>query len=519
MVRSAHRPKDSSPRPYVIRESLPCLLDESTSISSADEALECSPGPSCSIWTRVRAEGTHFLEDIVEAFESPQKDHDMSADNTRLSAVQLRRDIRRCYAASHPFIQCAAALYDLLLWKNPLATLLLMLVFFYSLYRGWLASLLIALFWLQLSLNYLKSNKNIDIGLNFLPRKDIPMPKFDITGAQVIYEVAKVGQRLLSLAAGFLEKLEALLTWRDPEVTKIFYGLLVYWLAWSLAFTTGTCIGWCVAALGVRIFLTTFLFKKFPLLRYRLDTYGYFYRNLPLKQKSLRPAISEHKSIPKIFTESPSAAGSLHSLQSRLHTPRRSICNGEIFQSKMGSNFDLNQLSTVNVLEPGLRKKSSISPMPSPQAPSKPVIFHASSEDAGLSSLEDDDSLSNGSDPMLDNVIAFRSCVLNDKEKRFPKGISQGILYLTDRALVFKQKGKAEHPAPLLVVEDIKSVRKISILRTLSLLAGTRKSIEIVVSGRSKPVQFIGVAKRDDFVMRLEVVCRTRNSSTIFHDE
>ncbi|CAJ0574546.1 unnamed protein product, partial [Mesorhabditis spiculigera] len=86
------------------------------------------------------------------------------------------------------------------------------------------------------------------------------------------------------------------------------------------------------------------------------------------------------------------------------------------------------------------------------------------------------------------------------------------------RALVFKQKGKAEHPAPLLVVEDIKSVRKISILRTLSLLAGTRKSIEIVVSGRSKPVQFIGVAKRDDFVMRLEVVCRTRNSSTIFHD-
>ncbi|CAJ0570129.1 unnamed protein product, partial [Mesorhabditis spiculigera] len=309
MVRSAHRPKDSSPRPYVIRESLPCLPDESTSISSADEALECSPGPSCSIWMRVRAEGTHFLEDIVEAFESPQKDHDMSGDNTRLSAVQLRRDIRRCYAASHPFIQCAAALYDLLLWKNPLATLLLMLVFFYSLYRGWLASLLIALFWLQLSLNYLKSKKNIDIGLNFLPRKDISMPKFDITGAQVIYEVAKVGQRLLSLAAGFLEKLEALLTWRDPEVTKIFYGLLVYWLAWSLAFTTGTCIGWCVAALGVRIFLTTFLFKKFPLLRYRLDTYGYFYRNLPLKQKSLRPAISENKSIPKIFTESPDDDG------------------------------------------------------------------------------------------------------------------------------------------------------------------------------------------------------------------
>ncbi|CAJ0574571.1 unnamed protein product, partial [Mesorhabditis spiculigera] len=83
-----------------------------------------------------------------------------------------------------------------------------------------------------------------------------------------------------------------------------------------------------------------------------------------------------------------------------------------------------------------------------------------------------------------------------DKEKRFPKGISQGILYLTDRTLVFKQKGKAEHPAPLLVVEDIKSVRKISILRTLLLLAGTRKSIEIVVSGRSKPVQFIGGGRR-----------------------
>lgn len=35
--------------------------------------------------------------------------------------------------------------------------------------------------------------------------------------------------------------------------------------------------------LGVRIFITTYLFHRFPRLRKRLDTYGWFYRNLPVK--------------------------------------------------------------------------------------------------------------------------------------------------------------------------------------------------------------------------------------------
>ena len=49
---------------------------------------------------------------------------------------------------------------------------------------------------------------------------------------------------------------------------------------------------------------------------------------------------------------------------------------------------------------------------------------------------------------------------------------------------------------------------QIQSLRSLSVLTGTRKSIEIMIAERRKPLQFVGLAKRDEFVTRLEVMIR-----------
>ena len=49
---------------------------------------------------------------------------------------------------------------------------------------------------------------------------------------------------------------------------------------------------------------------------------------------------------------------------------------------------------------------------------------------------------------------------------------------------------------------------QIQSLRSLSVLTGTRKSIELTVAERKKPLQFVGLAKRDEFVTRLEVMIR-----------
>ncbi|CAJ0933009.1 unnamed protein product, partial [Mesorhabditis belari] len=494
---------DASPRPYKRRTKSPFKLgaDESTSISSIDEQNDCTNEPSTSVWSQVRKEGRNILDDIVEAFETPRGEEARLLEGTRLSALQLRKDIRRCYAAMHPFIQCAAALYDLLLWKNPLSTLLLMLVFFYSLYRGWLASLLIALIYLQFSLNYLKAKHKIDIGLNFLPRKDVPMPKFDLTGAQVIYEVAKIGQHLLGFAADFLEKLNALVTWKDFKVSRVFFGLLIYWLFWSLLFNTGTCIGWCVAALGIRIFFTTFLFEKFPRLRNRLDTFGYFYRNLPIKKKLKDERRDDFESITTSTTTRASSSQlrdsnrNLYTSDSRLNSQQKAVSTNEI-------DFDSKANSTLTHSTTSVFSSSTMNRPPLTQQKSVPILRLESE-----SSKENDEESLENEDPMIDNVISLRSCVLHDKEKRFPKGITHGNLYLTDRAIIFKQRGKDEELL-LVMLEDLRIVKKISSLNTLTLMAKTRKSIEIEADGRRKPLQFIGVGNRDEFVKRLENASR-----------
>ncbi|EYC18752.1 hypothetical protein Y032_0026g1347 [Ancylostoma ceylanicum] len=126
-----------------------------------------------------------------------------------------------------------------------------------------------------------------------------------------------------------------------------------------------------------------------------------------------------------------------------------------------------------------------------------------------MSFYSNDDEESVHEDPMIENVLAYRSCVMNDKERTFPKGISSGILYLTESALIYRAKSITDDRAPtIMLFADVISVKKIQSLRTMGLLAGTRKSLEITMEGRKKPLQFIGLAQRDDFFFRIQSVCQ-----------
>ncbi|KAK5976107.1 GRAM domain-containing protein [Trichostrongylus colubriformis] len=553
---------------------------ENASISST-ETSEADVQESW--WNWMSNELKWFLYDIAEAFEAPPSSEvkQPKADNQKLSAIALRRDLKRCYSFLHPLIEVGAAIYDTLLWKNPMHTLLLVLVYTYSIVRGWTASLVLLLLWTQLSLNYLKASKNVDIGLNFLPRKEVAMPKFDITGAQLIFDVAKFAQRLLNFAANFLEKLHSLLTWKDRHVTFVFYCLVIYWLALSMIFNTGTCLGMCGLTLGVRIFITTYLFHRFPRLRKRLDTYGWFYRNLPVKGTRYGSPVLVSGTEP-LMTLASRAASPI---------PRRSLNPNGVFTSRLGSNFNLDttgsQLSlnsrrnssmqnlvhkgsmqnlTNNqnfkgsydalndqsvtptqvqwgfsgpqseslTIEPSIntfinrpKRSMGISPLVTiEQSSPNPPVDPSTSDSTPRIEEDDEEGTINSSttsifsedddeeakiiheDQMIDNILAYRSCVLNDKERTFPKGISSGIIYLTECALIYRTKSTSNDHAPLILLfADIISIKKIRSLRTVGLLTGTRKSLEIRMEGRRKPLQFIGLAQRDDFFSRIQIVC------------
>ncbi|ETN80374.1 hypothetical protein NECAME_09215 [Necator americanus] len=591
----------ASPKPLVLRQHNPyskcCFELENVSISSTDTEGE----PAESLFGRLSNEVKWFLYDIAEAFEAQyEQPKPTTTENQRLSAIALRRDLKRCYSFLHPLVEVGAALYDTLLWKNPINTLLLALVYSYSIVRGWTASLVLLLLWTQLSLNYLKATKNIDIGLYFLPRKEVAMPKFDITGAQLIFDVAKFAQKLLNFSANLLEKWHSLLTWRDVNVTLVFYCLVIYWLALSMIFNTGTCLGMCGLTIGVRIFITTYLFHRFPRLRKRLDTYGWFYRNLPVKtmregsptliatidglpataSKTNSPMPRRSLNVNGLFTSrlgsnfNLDTTGSQHSLLSQKRgsafslynlVPRGSLSNiqanlkarfililDHIYSTKRvlnGSTDCLSERASPTVSQPRTQwlnnngnvesfdcnaipsntraSRPGISPLAvkatSPSPPQDPPPCETTSlgteEDeltessSSLSTYTSGDEESVHED-LIGNVLAYRSCVMNDKERSFPKGISSGILYLTESALIYRTKSTHDDRTPtVMLFADIISIQS---LRTMGLLAGTRKSLEIILEGKKKPLQFIGLAQRDDFFGRIESVCERMDARIHF---
>ncbi|GMS95649.1 hypothetical protein PENTCL1PPCAC_17824 [Pristionchus entomophagus] len=392
-----------------------------------------------------------FILDVIDAFERKEVSVVEGEDGelvklydpkTSLSVVQLRKDLKRLLSASRPLLEAAAAGLDLLMWVNPVATLLLVLVYMYSIWTGYVWALFFKLLLLQLTLNYFKAIHNVDIGLYFLPRKEIPMPKLDMSSGQLLIDLAKIAQWGVKFAADVLEKFESLFTWKRPDVTFHFYLLCVYWLMWSLCFSIGTCFGACGMTFGIRLFFTTYLFEKFPRLRYRLDTYGYFYRNLPIKSGDIatRPHSTDSRSFP-----------------SSSSTARKSDDNGNIRRHRSLDPINFSPRST------------SISDIES------------------IESLEEED--------IIEDVLDHRRCIMIEKGSSNKASIS-GTLHLTPHALVFRSHlGEDER---MIILEEIVSIRQVNGVRTLSILTGSRKGLEIELEDREK-TSFIGISRRDEF--------------------
>ncbi len=56
-------------------------------------------------------------------------------------------------------METLAGLGDLVLWKSPPATLAIFAIYMYGLYKGWLVTLALLLILLQLSVNYIASQR------------------------------------------------------------------------------------------------------------------------------------------------------------------------------------------------------------------------------------------------------------------------------------------------------------------------------------------------------------------------
>uniref|UniRef100_A0A1I7TDS0 Uncharacterized protein n=1 Tax=Caenorhabditis tropicalis TaxID=1561998 RepID=A0A1I7TDS0_9PELO len=98
MVRGGPQIRTSSPRPLILHNHSKWRNDESSSISSADSALdELLPNENRK-WEWLRKEAKSFVDDVINAFETGTPGELSAQQETeKLSAVQLRKDIKRFY--------------------------------------------------------------------------------------------------------------------------------------------------------------------------------------------------------------------------------------------------------------------------------------------------------------------------------------------------------------------------------------------------------------------------------------
>ena len=144
--------------------------------------------------------------------------------------------------------------------------------------------------------------RKIDIGLRFLPKKEVPLPAFDFSGLQLVFEAARRVQILITLCADCLEKLRLLFMWEKPDVTLRFVFFVSFFLLLSLVTNINNYIivvgksiekwtSFIVVCLGFMIvckmFLMTRMYYRFPKTRLMFDIAHYFYRNTPTESEKL----------------------------------------------------------------------------------------------------------------------------------------------------------------------------------------------------------------------------------------
>ncbi|KAH7718361.1 Protein Y77E11A.12 a [Aphelenchoides avenae] len=262
-IPAAHLARDSSPLPFGrlpqpkqatcgaslevpslrLSRSTGNLLDgQHTPLSSGDEHEP--PVTVRPRWDHFRDRLLLFYADVRGALAETNDNSNLSKGNhsTKLSAYILRRDIKRCLSESHPYAEFVAGVREILIWRNPIASMAMFFVYMYCLFRGWLLPTFLFLVLLQLTFNYIRTQKGIDLGLCLLPRRETPMPRVELSGAQLVFEVARRAQILLTFLADLLEKTKALFTWEHPDVSRKFFMVILAFFLASAVFPNGVLL-------------------------------------------------------------------------------------------------------------------------------------------------------------------------------------------------------------------------------------------------------------------------------------
>ncbi|XP_076468693.1 GRAM domain-containing protein 4-like isoform X2 [Babylonia areolata] len=387
------------------------------------------------MWERVLSMVYSIMDDFTDLpAEEPQGD----PEGDPLTVKKLKENIKRAGAAAKPYINTIKGIHGLLTWKSPPYTLIVFMVYMYSVWYGWFLPLFLSCLTFRLAISYLR-HRGWNINFNFFDcheeekreaeDKDLGVSdKFNL-----VLQVARKVQNTLGTAADSLEKIKSFLMWRHPVSTKpVFFTLLVTMLASCflqasyLFFVAGLYI-------GVKLFLLDYLFMRFPRFRMKYDSSFKMWQQLPTdaeyEKRSMKSEIDRYilpKSRPEEAQDTPDCADA-----ETLSVDDKQFC--ELF------SFPLSE-----------------SPLPG---------WHGG-----------------------------RRCTLINREKSLTAAFKNGRLYLTHSFLCFE---RTKAPSPKNIVVPLTDITRLEKAKPYAWMPGGGMAIEVAVAGSDK-LLFGGLVKRDE---------------------
>ncbi|XP_047146535.1 GRAM domain-containing protein 4 isoform X1 [Hydra vulgaris] len=402
-----------------------------------------------SIWNFIHERLSDFVND--EDLAVPEEEEE------QLSVRRLKENMSRFSAAISPIKRFYGVCSDLFAWRNPWFTLTIFLVYFYALWVEMIIPLLVLLILIQLTLNFLHTRGFHILSDNKRKNSDSEEVKEDQASLseryQLVLQIAKKVQNTLGSFADSLEKIESLFLWEQMEATKtIYYSLWVIFVA-SCILPTNTFLLFLGMFFGVKMFLITPIYVRFPKVQNRYDDLNRMWKKLPTHHEKEKIAENVDKSSQNLSETNPA-------------TPVSGTIVNNTNRPLSRSNEKLEDSSSSW----------------------ENIVF---SDRFQLPSLE----------VPLHDWIDGRRCTLMDKDSPL-SSMKHGRLYLTPNYICFERNQFHTKKNISIKLSDIVAVKK---TKPISFIPGPGMAIELEVTNISKPYVFAAMMGRDeafDSIMR-----------------
>ncbi|KAH9508179.1 GRAM domain-containing protein 4, partial [Bulinus truncatus] len=224
----------------------------------------------------------NFLDDFTE---EPEDISSKDPEGDPLSVKALKENVKRFGTEAKPYLNTLKGVYDLKAWKAPPYTLIVFVVYMYSVWQGWFFPVVLFCFSFRLFINFLRY-RGWNINFNFFDSveetKDTEEKDLSVSDKfNIVMQVARNVQNILGEVADGLEKIKSLLTWRHPGASQQLLLATFAAFVTSCLLPTNYFFFYAGLGLGIKFFIIDYIYNRFPRVRRKYDSTYLLWEELP----------------------------------------------------------------------------------------------------------------------------------------------------------------------------------------------------------------------------------------------